>query len=73
MTINTERLQTGLWLLNKRPRLHKRVCPHLQFRAENRAWDQSFDWGNRIHDALARIRADIDVLRPFSFDGLIAG
>jgi hypothetical protein len=53
MTVITERLKTALWLMNKRPGLRKRLGLYLKFRAENREWGQSFDWGNRIRDAVA--------------------
>ena len=52
MPVTTERLKTALWLLTKRPGLRKRLNLYLKFRAENRAWGQSFDWGNRIRDAV---------------------
>lgn len=53
MTVTTERLRTALWLLSKRPGLRRRLNLYLKFRAENRAWGQSFDWSNRIRDAVA--------------------
>jgi len=51
--INLEKLRTAAWLMTKRPDLLRRLCLYLNFRRENRAWAQTFDWGNRVRDALA--------------------
>lgn len=53
ITINAERLKTAFWLLNKRPGLCKRLGLYFRFRVENRAWGRSFDWKDRVRDAVA--------------------
>jgi len=53
MAAVTERLKTALWLMRKRPGLRRRLYLYLKFRTENRAWGQSFDWTNRVRDAVA--------------------
>lgn len=45
--------KTATWLCTKRPGIFKRLRLYLAFRKENRLWGQSFDWTNRVHNALA--------------------
>jgi hypothetical protein len=51
--INREKLRTAAWLMTKRRNMLKRLRLYLTFRRENFAWRQTFDWGNRVRDALA--------------------
>jgi hypothetical protein len=51
--INGEKLRTAIWLMTKRSGILTRLRLYLNFRRENRAWVQTFDWGNRVRDALA--------------------
>jgi hypothetical protein len=51
--ISRDQLRTAAWLMTKRPDVLKRLRLYLTFRRENRAWGQTFDWGNRVRDALA--------------------
>lgn len=44
---------TALWLLTKRPGIGKRLALHAAFRKQNKSWGESFDWRDRIHDALS--------------------
>jgi hypothetical protein len=51
--ITAEKLRTAIWLLTKRPGIIKRLRLYLAFRKENRFWGQTFDWNNRVRNALA--------------------
>lgn len=51
--ITSEKLRTAVWLLTKRPGILRRLRLYLSFRKENRFWGQTFDWSNRVRDALA--------------------
>ena len=51
--ITAEKLRTAIWLLTKRPGIIKRLRLYLAFRKENRLWGQTFDWNNRVRNALA--------------------
>jgi hypothetical protein len=51
--MNHEKLKTAAWLMTKRPNILRRLRLYLAFRRENRAWGQTFDWRNRVRDALA--------------------
>jgi hypothetical protein len=51
--LNFEKLTTATWLLTKRPGILKRLRLYLTFRKENRFWGQTFDWTNRVRDAVA--------------------
>jgi hypothetical protein len=48
-----EKLRTAVWLLTKRSNILQRLKLYLTFRRENRAWGQSFDWGDRVRNVLA--------------------
>jgi len=51
--ISREQLRTAKWLMTKRPSVVKRLWLYLKFRRESHAWGQTFDWKNRVRDALA--------------------
>jgi FkbM family methyltransferase len=51
--INSEKLRTAAWLLTKRPGIPQRIRLYLAFRKENRLWGETFDWSNRVRNALA--------------------
>ena len=51
--INFEKVRTAVWLLTKRPGILKRLLLYLTFRKEDRLWGETFDWNNRVRNALA--------------------
>ncbi len=51
--INLAKIKTALWLLTKRSNMLKRLQLYLAFRRQNRAWERSLDWGDRVRDVLA--------------------
>jgi len=51
--IKFEKLETAVWLLTKRPGILRRLWLYLTFRKESRLWGQTFEWSNRVRDALA--------------------
>lgn len=48
----SEKVQTAVWLLTKRPGLLRRLGLYAEFRRQNKAWGKSFDWRDRVRDAM---------------------
>lgn len=47
------KIRTAFWLLTKRPGILKRLRLYLAFRKENLHWGRTFNWNDRVRDALA--------------------